>query len=66
MGMTNAERQARFRAKKAEAGLRQITAMVHSRQMADVLELLRQLAENPDLEVGLVRNVKTGRYQKLT
>lgn len=61
---TNAERQAAFRRRQAEAGLRSVTVMVPSRQVAAVMMLAAQLVKDRDLEVGLIRNVRTGRYQR--
>lgn len=62
---TAKERQAAFRARLAAEGKRPVNGIVHEHQMADVLLLMQMLRDNPDLEVGLVRNTRTGRYQKL-
>lgn len=62
---TAKERQAAFRARMKAEGKVTVTGIVHEHQMADLMQLMKLLRDNPDLEVGLVRNTKTGRYRKL-
>lgn len=64
MGMSNAERQRAFRARRAEKGQRSVTVLVHECQIAGLMLAARLLASDPDLDIGLLRNVKTGRYRK--
>lgn len=59
------ERQAEFRARMAQEGKRSVTGIVHEDQIPDVMVLLQFLRDNPDYSVGLVRNLRTGRYKKV-
>ncbi|QCS36991.1 hypothetical protein [Tortoise microvirus 39] len=65
MSKSNKERQAQYRAKLESLGQTNVTGIVNYTQVGDVLILLRRLRDNPDLEVGLIRNTRTGRYEKL-
>lgn len=64
--MTNKERQTKFRNQMKEQGLTQVAGWVPEHQSAAVTMLLRQLRDNPHLEVGLLRDPETGRFVKLT
>lgn len=65
MAKTNAERQAAFKARKAElAGLVTVTGYCPKSSRAEVLMLLKRLIDDPTLEVA-VRNAKTGRFERL-
>lgn len=61
----NAERQRAFRARKAAAGLVQVTGFVHQSQLAEVQMLFRQLASDRNLTVGPVRHEPSGKLRKL-
>lgn len=61
MGMTNAERQARFRAKKLDQGFKTVSVLVPLDRFADFGVALQMLRDNPDLEIGTLRNTKTGK-----
>lgn len=60
-----AERVRRHRAKKAEAGLVNFSAMVHPLQLPELRALCDMLAANPDLVVMLARDQATGRFVKV-
>lgn len=62
---TTKERQASYRQRLEAEGKTSASGVVHRHQLPDVLALMRLLRDNPDLEIGLLRNVRTGRYQKL-
>lgn len=62
---SSAERQRAFKAKLAEQGLRQVFGYVHEHQLSDLLLLVARLRDNPDLQVGPVRNTATGRIERL-
>ena len=62
---TAAERQAEFRKRKREAGLVPVTGFVPARHVGDVTRLLQKLCEDENLELGTLRNVKTGRLVKI-
>lgn len=65
MGMTNAERQAKFRARKAAQGLEQVNVLLPPAAHADLAMIARMMAENPDLEFGPLRDTRTGRLVKI-
>lgn len=65
MALSPAQRQKAFRERKRAEGLVACTVMVHARHVSQLAELARKLAENPELEVALVRNTRTGRLEKL-
>lgn len=67
MGMTSAERQRAFRARREAEGFFSVSGIVASRQVAEVNQLLRTLRLNPDLvPVHTFRNVNTGRMVKVS
>lgn len=64
--MTNKERQARFKARQAEAGLMQLNHWVPEAQLEDLKRLAKLLCDNPDLELASapLRSISTGRVVK--
>lgn len=64
--MSNVERQARFKARQAEAGLMQLNHWVPASQIEDLKRLAKRLCENPDLEISSapLRSISTGRVVK--
>lgn len=65
-GMTSAERQRAFRARREAEGFFQVSGIVGADQVAEVNQLLRILRANPDLVPVLTfRNAKTGRMVKI-
>lgn len=62
---TNAQRQAEFRKRMKAQGYVQVTGWVKANQASDVMILMKRLAESDELEIGPVRNVKTGKLQRL-
>lgn len=65
MGMSNAERQRRFRAKKAQAGLATITLLVPAGAVPELQQLAELLRASTDYAPGPVRNVRTGKLVSL-
>lgn len=59
--LTNAQHQANHRAKMKAAGMKAVTGWVHPHQASGLKGLIAHLYENPDLEVGPLRNAATGR-----
>ena len=59
---SSAERQRRFRARARALGVVQITGYVPASQAAAVRRLMEALLENRGLELGSLKDVKTGRY----
>ena len=60
-----ASRQAQFRYNMHRQGMREVTGWVREHQTADMTLLMRRLREDPDLEIGPLRNTRTGRLVKL-
>lgn len=65
MVMTNAERQARFRERKLQAGYKSVTVLVPVYRFADFGVALQLLRDNPHLEVASLRDTRTGRFVSL-
>ena len=65
MALTNAQRQAIYRNRKAQIGLIQVTTMLPAEQAARFRSIAAKIAamltENPDLEIGTLRNTRTGK-----
>lgn len=61
MGKTSAERQREWLRRKKAKGFVTLTIMVPITQAADVRNVCRRLARDGDLEIGALRNVRTGR-----
>lgn len=61
MGKTSAERQREWRKRRMAEGLVSVTVMVRETQAADVRQVCDRLARDGDLEIGALRNVRTGR-----
>ena len=59
--MSNANRQREFRKRMEEQGFVQVTGWVPASQMADVQSVMRRLRDDGDLEIGTLRNTRTGR-----
>lgn len=57
---SSAERQRAFKARMNEQGFEQVTVWVRSSQAASVRLVAKQLAENPDLEFGPLRDAVSG------
>lgn len=64
MAMTNAERQAAFRERKAAAKIVQVTGLAPLSSRSELLILMKRLVDDPTLEIA-VRNAKTGRFERL-
>ena len=63
---TNAERQRAYRARrKYEDGVLTVSGLCHERQRPGVLQLLKLLASNPNLEVALCRDTVSGKLVKV-
>lgn len=62
---TSAERQRSYRAKMADAGLVPLTVYVPRDQQAAVYNLANRLCDDRNLEVGPVRNVVTGKMERV-
>lgn len=62
--MTNAERQAKANRKRKASGLGKAQGWVHSHQVADIQMIMRMLRENPGLELGPLRDTRTGKLVK--
>lgn len=62
--MTNAERQAAFRARMREQGLESCTVWVPAELACEIRALAEALCANRDLTPGPVRNVRTGKLGK--
>lgn len=62
---TAAERQKKFRASMKDRGLVPVTGFVPERSAGDVQRILRLLCENPDFEIPVLRDPKTGRFVKV-
>lgn len=63
--MTNTERQRAFRAKMKARGGAQVHGWVYRHQSPDLQALIKFLGSNPDLEVGPVRDTRTGKLVKI-
>jgi len=59
------QRQSNFRNKMKEQGNVQVTGYVSEQQAAEIKEVMRRLKDDHDLEVGLLRDTRTGRYEKV-
>lgn len=62
---TSAERQRAFRERQRAAGLTAFAALVPSRHVGALADLVRRLREDESLEIGPLRNTRTGRLEKL-
>lgn len=58
---SNAERQRAFKARMNEQGFEQVAVWVRSSQAAEVRLVAKQLAENPYLEFGPLRDTLSGK-----
>lgn len=58
---TSAERQAAFRRRMEADGYVQVTGWVPSNTASDIMEVMRRLRENSNLEVACFRDTLTGR-----
>lgn len=65
MALTSAERQRAFRERKLAEGLSALTVIAPKRHHAALAMLVKRLAEDPNLELGALRNTRTGRLEKL-
>lgn len=65
MGKSSAERQREFRKRKQAAGLVPVSLLLPSRHLGAFLLLAERLRNDPDLEIGSVRNSRSGRLEKL-
>lgn len=63
--MTNAERQAKFRAKKAEMGMVTLTMLVPEHAIEDFRRAAALMALNPKLRLGPMTNTRSGRRVSL-
>lgn len=61
----NADRQTEFRKRMIAAGMVQVSGWVQGHQASDVIQLMRRLKTSGDLTVGPVRNVVSGKLEKL-
>lgn len=59
------ERQRAFMKREAEAGRKQVSGIINEAQAPYVLSMLRQLRANPDLVPATLRNVRTGKFEKV-
>jgi hypothetical protein len=62
---TNTERQREYRKRRRAAGLVPVTGFVPAALSGEIMRLMQRLAENRDLELGPVRNVRTGRLERI-
>jgi hypothetical protein len=62
---TDAERVAALRQRKLKAGLTQVAVWIPRKRKANFLDAARRVRENPDLEVGTMRNVRTRLFVSL-
>lgn len=58
---TNAERQRRLRAARAERGIVPVTVWVSREHQSVFVRLALMLNENSDLEIGPLRDTKSGK-----
>jgi hypothetical protein len=65
MAMTNAERQARLKAKRADAGLVQINLWVPAGAADELMRAAELMRANPDLRVARLVNRATGKLTGL-
>lgn len=65
MGQSSAERQRAFRKRMAEFDRRPVNVIVPASMAGAIAALARRLCEDPDLEIGPLRNTRTGRLEKL-
>lgn len=61
----SADRQAEFRKRMTDAGMVQVSGWVSGRQASGVAQLIRRLRDDSRLEVGPVRDTRTGKLAKL-
>lgn len=62
---TSAERQRKYRLQMFERGFVPINLLVPIRSQSNFAEVAVRLMENPDLEIAMLRNTKTGRLEKV-
>lgn len=62
---SSAERQKVYRRLMKEKGLVPVTVYVPERLAGDYMLVAKQLIDNPELEVAMFRNVRTGRLKKI-
>ena len=61
--MTGAQRQTRFRQKMAELGYVQVNVWVPASAAPSFKRASELVSENPDLEIGRMVNVRTGKLR---
>ena len=61
---SSADRQKEFRKRMEAEGYIQVTGWVPAAQASDVRILMKRLMTDADLEVGPLRNVRTGRLER--
>lgn len=49
----------------AEKGMKEITGWVPANRAASVKDLMQALGERPDCEIGPLRNIATGKLERL-
>ncbi len=64
MGQSNAERQAALRAKREKDGLVSLTVFVPKNQAAQIKAAIAQLVAYPYLEIGALRDTRTGKLAR--
>lgn len=64
MGQTSAERQRTWRERRMAEGFVKMTVLVRATQAADVRHVCARLSSDPDLEIGTLRNTRTGKLVK--
>jgi hypothetical protein len=55
----SAKRQARLKARRAELGVTQVAVWIPRQRKANFLDAARRMRNEPDLEIGSLRNVRT-------
>lgn len=63
--LQNRERQKRHRLRLAEMNRHTMTITCHSHQVAGLMDLIRALIADPELEAGPAKNSRTGRLVKV-